>query len=145
MDYLLDTNILLNIIRNSDLYQKTDKRLGFFQTNNNSFISIVSAGEIKSLAIRNGWGPNKNKILDGLLKLLVPVPINNSIVEIYAEIDAFSQGKHPNKTLGLSPRNMGKNDIWIAATANILNATLVTTDADFEHLQSNFITVTKVD
>ena len=29
---------------------------------------------------------------------------------------------------------MGKNDLWIAATAHASGAVLVTTDQDFEHL-----------
>jgi len=36
---------------------------------------------------------------------------------------------------------MGKNDLWIAATAYTLNATLVTTDTDFDHLDGEFIEV----
>ena len=31
----------------------------------------------------------------------------------------------------MTARNMGKNDVWIAATAYVLRATLVTTDKDF--------------
>ena len=38
---------------------------------------------------------------------------------------------------------MGKNDIWIAATAHILNLTLVTTDHDFDHLEDIFISLRK--
>jgi tRNA(fMet)-specific endonuclease VapC len=29
---------------------------------------------------------------------------------------------------------MGKNDLWIAATARAASATLITTDTDFDHL-----------
>lgn len=39
-----------------------------------------------------------------------------------------------DKPLGTTARNMGKNDLWIAATASILEATLLTTDQDFNHL-----------
>ncbi len=31
-------------------------------------------------------------------------------------------------------RSMGKNDLWIAATAHASGAVLVTTDRDFDHL-----------
>lgn len=31
-------------------------------------------------------------------------------------------------------RNMGKNDLWIAASAKAAGATLLTTDGDFDHL-----------
>jgi predicted nucleic acid-binding protein len=40
---------------------------------------------------------------------------------------------------------MGKNDIWIAATASVLNATLLTTDGDFAHLNSVFLSVIQID
>ena len=61
------------------------------------------------------------------------------IIKCYAEIDAFSQNKLPENPLGISARNMGKNDLWIAATASVLGAKLLTADADFEHLQGVFL------
>ena len=39
----------------------------------------------------------------------------------------------------MTPRNMGKNDLWIAATARALNIPLLTTDADFSHLDGTFL------
>ena len=36
---------------------------------------------------------------------------------------------------------MGKNDLWIAATAASINATLVTSDKDFGHLDGVFLNV----
>jgi tRNA(fMet)-specific endonuclease VapC len=39
---------------------------------------------------------------------------------------------------------MGKNDLWIAATASLLNLKLVTTDGDFDHLDSSFLSLHKV-
>jgi predicted nucleic acid-binding protein len=45
---------------------------------------------------------------------------------------------------GLSARNMGKNDLWIAATASTLNIPLLTTDNDFDHLNGVFLEVKKV-
>jgi tRNA(fMet)-specific endonuclease VapC len=58
---------------------------------------------------------------------------------MYAEIDVYSQSHHPILRLPTSARKMGKNDLWIAATAAILNATLLSTDADFEHLDNLFL------
>ena len=40
---------------------------------------------------------------------------------------------------------MGKNDIWIAATASVLDATLLTTDKDFDHLNNEFLNVIWLD
>jgi predicted nucleic acid-binding protein len=46
---------------------------------------------------------------------------------------------------GMSARNMGKNDLWIAATASVLKAKLLTTDRDFDHLDSEFLEVIYID
>ena len=40
---------------------------------------------------------------------------------------------------GLTSRNMGKNDLWIAATAAVTQSKLLTTDGDFDHLNGSFI------
>ena len=40
---------------------------------------------------------------------------------------------------------MGKNDLWIAATASLLGLELVTTDADFAHLHNYFLDVRQLD
>ena len=61
------------------------------------------------------------------------------IIHRYADIDAFSQGKHPEKALSGSSRTMGKNDLWIAATASIYDLTLLTSDGDFTHLDSVYL------
>lgn len=65
----------------------------------------------------------------------------NDLIDAYAEIDAFSQGKLKNRPLKISSRNMGKNDIWIAATTYLTNSKLITTDKDFEHLDGEFFEV----
>jgi predicted nucleic acid-binding protein len=67
------------------------------------------------------------------------------VVERYAEIDAFSQGKLKGKQNQFSARNMGKNDIWIAATASIFNLELVTTDKDFNHLDKVYLELKLID
>lgn len=45
----------------------------------------------------------------------------------------------------MSARNMGKNDAWIAATAYAAQATLVTTDKDFDHLADTFFKLDRLD
>ena len=40
---------------------------------------------------------------------------------------------------------MCDNDLWIAATTSALNATLITTDKDFDHLDGIFLKVIYVD
>lgn len=142
MNYLLDTGILLIFIRRSPLAQDINKLFKPLSSTNIPIISVVNIGEIKSLAIRNGWGKQKMLRLEEFLHQFLIADINvESVIQRYAEIDAFSQGKLPGKPLGLSSRNMGKNDLWVAATASVLQATLLTTDHDFDHLANFFLNV----
>ena len=53
------------------------------------------------------------------------------VLQAYTLIDTFSE------RIG---RSMGKNDLWIAATAHVTGGTLLTTDKDFDHLDGKFIT-----
>ncbi len=145
MDYLLDTNIVLNLIRESPLSKqlKTDYQL--FKSPQRLFVSVVVEGELESLALQNQWGKTKLNDLTHYLDNLIIVDIRvQSIIKRYAEIDAFSQNKLPNKPLNNSARNMGKNDLWIAATASVLNIPLLTTDNDFSHLDKAFLRLMKV-
>lgn len=146
--YLLDTNILVGYIRAAGYAAYVEKKFQLFNPQNISVISIVSVGEIKSLAFQFGWGEKKLNAMQELIKRIPVINIDSEqIPNAFAEIDAFSQGKHPFKSLplGISARNMGKNDLWIAATANVIKATLLSTDRHFEHLNENFINFIYVD
>jgi tRNA(fMet)-specific endonuclease VapC len=149
MTYFLDTNILIGIVRENDRINKFLTDLRVFEVQNKAFISIVSAAEIESIARRNRWGEKRRIFCKQLIALLNPIPIemDENLIVAYADIDVFSQGKYETKSLpkGMSARNMGKNDLWIAATAQILNATLLTTDKDFEHLNDVFLNVVTIE
>lgn len=69
----------------------------------------------------------------------------DKILEKYEEIDAFSQGRHKTRKSNFSAINMGKNDLWIAATASAFDITLVTTDRDFNHLEGEFLKLKFID
>lgn len=140
MDYILDTNIVLTYLRKNKYSDKIDKIYAPLAIENTSIISVVSVGEIKSLALRNNWGSRKLAKLEELLSKFIISDINvDEIINRYAEIDAFSQGKLKNNPSSFTSRNMGKNDLWIAATASILNIKLLTIDKDFNHLDKLFI------
>ena len=57
----------------------------------------------------------------------------------------LGRGKHPKIELEGSHRIMGKNDLWIAATAMATGAELITTDKDFSHLDGHFLKVHYID
>ncbi len=144
--YLLDTNIVLAYLRGYPLYKKIEDDHQLSSPNAIILLSVVSKAELMSLGKQNTWGSQRMRKLSALLQRLVVIDINDAdeaLLEAYSEIDAFSQGKLSNKQLGTSSRNMGKNDLWIAATAYVSKSTLITMDGDFDHLQGSFISVAK--
>jgi tRNA(fMet)-specific endonuclease VapC len=143
MNLLLDTNILLFISRTRD----RDNFVDFINPDNLTlYLSVASEAEIKSLALKNNWGDKRAGILHDFLDQINIVEISQSYVDIYAEIDAYSQRLNPNfKEYPFdTPRNMGKNDLWIASLAALLGLELVTTDGDFDHLHNVFFPVRKI-
>ena len=130
--YLLDTNILLAWIRWGtplQVYLQTTYQLDVISAM--PMISIVSAAELRVLALQNNWGAQKARMMESLLAYLLVVPIPyKTIVEAYVEIDDFS------RRTGIK---MGKNDLWIAAAAQVENAVLLTADKDFAHLPQSLV------
>lgn len=144
MRYFWDTNIFLAFIRDSDFYFQLDGKYNFFSEDNETSMSVVSVGELLSLSLKRNWGVRKVERMEKLFDELELFEIfNDNTLNAYAQIDAYSQSKHPTVALpkGMTARNMGKNDIWIAATAHAIGADLVTTDKDFDHLDGVFLNV----
>ena len=147
MNIVLDTCTIIHLLKKSE---KASDIITIIKNQNNPFllISIVTKAELLSIALQYNWGEKKQKELEKLLKKFLTVPIeSNDLIQRYAEIDAFSQGKLINKPLssGITSRNMGKNDLWIASTASLSNSKLVTCDNDFDHLDKAFINLEKID
>jgi tRNA(fMet)-specific endonuclease VapC len=141
--YLIDTNHLFIGLRAGDDWNARQKEIGLDDSQN--FISVVTVGELWSLSLQNNWGTKRIEGLEKLLLQFTVIDINiKSIIRKYAEIDAYSQGTLTGKPLGISARNMGKNDLWIAATASALDLTLLTTDKDFEHLNGVFLDLVRM-
>jgi predicted nucleic acid-binding protein len=138
MKYLLDTNIIINLVRNDDFERNFNETYRIPQ--NTLITSVVVLGELEAFALKQKWGKNKIKGLKDVIAKLIIYPIRiQQIINRYAEVDAYSQNKLDHKPLQLSARNMGKNDLWIAATASVYKMTLMTMDKDFEHLDEAFL------
>lgn len=144
--YFLDTNILVYYLRQDVSKTKViDSLYAPFDTPNKTFISIASIAELHALAMRHQWGASRWRTLTAILRKMVVVPIDSQdLIERYAKIDTFSQGKLLGSPLKMSARNMGKNDIWIAASASILELPLITYDGDFAHLDPIFLKILKI-
>lgn len=101
--------------------------------------SIVCHGELLSISQRRNWGCTKRARVESVLNAIQPVPVaSRALLDTYAHMEAWSRGKQQGPA-GESPikpsRKMGKNDLWLAATAHLARATLLSTDRDFEHMQ----------
>lgn len=140
MKYLLDTNIVLLYLRGDKRTELIESDYQIFDSSNELYISVVTIAELRSFMIRRNYGAPKIKALQTLLEQFRIIDINiESILNRYAEIDAFSQGALPDKKGSFSARNMGKNDLFIAATSSVFDLPLITTDKDFRHLAPDYI------
>lgn len=129
--YLLDTNILIAFIRANLLGHWIEATYHLTTSVTVPLICIVTEGEIHSLTKQFSWGTAKMRQLDNLLKRFVVVNLDfPHLIDTYTQIDDYSRRN------GVS---MGKNDVWIAATAAITGAHLLTTDKDFDHRSPRFL------
>lgn len=143
MNLLLDTNILVYLARARD----ANKIIDFISAEvSNLYVSVVSVAEIRSLAVRNKWGKSRLDFIESFWDGMNVVEITQLYVNAYAQIDAFSQRLNPDFVdyPFATPRNMGKNDLWIASLAALLGLALVTTDGDFDHLHDVFFPVRRI-
>jgi tRNA(fMet)-specific endonuclease VapC len=128
---LLDTNIILHLVRRSALAELILKRYQFRENGEQPLISVVTVGEVYSLAYRWKWGERKLSTLSDLLDEAMIIPLEYAgLTEAYARIDAHCRN---------AGRPIGENDCWIAATAAVTGAILITTDSDFNAVHPLFL------
>lgn len=144
---VLDTCVILHILKGSSIGEKCLDELINYDESPNILISTVTKAELQSIATQNSWGKRKSDSLFGYLKELIHVDIistSSDLIESYEWIDAYSNRKKADKfgkILSSSSRVMGKNDLWIAATAMALECPLLTVDGDFNHLDGTLLSV----
>lgn len=123
---VLDTNILVYLLRGRRAGQMIERLYRVSQRSPRAIISVVTKGELKALAYKLDWGPDKHARLEAMLAGLPAADISHGAVyNAYADLDFKSA------SFGI---RMGKNDLWIAATTLITAGVLLTTDGDFDHL-----------
>ena len=138
--YLLDTTILLHLIRGKATGIYIDATYQLQKQIYTPLVCIVTHGEIWSLARENGWGEKKRRALEVMLSNLVTVDISpDPVIEAYVDVEDVS------RRVPVGAVTMGKNDLWIAAVAKVTGATLLTCDRDFDHLHPGQITRIYVD
>jgi len=142
MKYLLDTNIFIAYCRKGLTSQKLERNYQLSRSKNPFYVSVVTLGELNAFIKRNGIGRRKENLINELLEKCYQIDIGyEEVISQYGDIDAFSQAKTKIAGYDFTARNMGKNDLWIGATASHFNLTLLTTDQDFNHLDKAFLAV----
>ena len=135
---LLDTNILIHLVRDSQIGRSIDSRFRLRSRKERPLVSIITIGEALAFAKRLNWGAAKIATLENLFQeAVVVVDISaDKILRTYAEIEGLLRRKG---------RPIEQNDIWIAATAVASEAHLLTTDKDFDPLYPKVLDRTWID
>lgn len=128
---LLDTCALVWILRGSPIGQAIIEAHHLDSRPDKPMVSVVSLGELLALVRDWKWGTPKIAKMQALLREYHVLPIEHgAIKDKYGEMMGYSKEK------GLS---RGQNDHWIAATASVAGARVVTTDKDFDGLHSHLL------
>lgn len=147
---VIDTCVFIHIVRETVTGKKCLEELEKYDEAANIIVSVATKAELESFIAQNNWGKPKIERLNKILEEITYIDISNAdqlLIDSYTEIDAFSKRKIKDKSGNLlngSARKMGKNDLWIAATAYSLAIPLMTTDGDFDHLNGSMMNVLKI-
>lgn len=137
MLYFLDTNILVHLVREDAVREYLRRKYALLTIDPRPLISGVTEGELRSLALQWKWGEPKKERMRFFLSHFWRMQIEKpEVYEACAAIDVYSE------SVG---RAMGKNDLWIAASAHVMQARVLTTDTDFDHLVPAFISRDYID
>lgn len=113
MNLLLDTNILIHLSRNP---KRTLLNKIANPSNRKIYISIVTFGELKSIAIQNIWGEARWKRIGDILQEATFIEISENLLETYAQIDSF----HKEKILFLKNFCLIHPAIWAKMICGLL-------------------------
>lgn len=145
---VLDTNILIHINRGNSIGRQVKDYINTVDEPQ-LFISVVNIAEAESLVLQWNWEPQTiNRLRENIEKFVcIDIEQNNAaLLEAYVNIDCYSKRKIEGPDGKLIPNGaigMKKNDLWIAATAYALDAVLLTTDGDFDHLDNLYFNLMK--
>lgn len=120
---LLDTDVFSYLL-------KDDSRADFYRKHiqgKTVALTFVTVGELYHWAEKKKWGAKKVANLEQRLRATVIIPYDLEICRVYGKL------RSGLKTSQGSQRNVGSNDLWIAACAIRHNLTLLTKNGnDFE-------------
>ena len=125
MTYLLDTNAFSDLMRE---HPALDKRLAEMDETEEIVICTVVRGEILYGLERLETGKRRSELESKAQKLFAVIPckpVSETVADHYARVKLARQKQ------GLA---LDENDIWIAACALSIQATLVSRDRDFRQI-----------
>jgi predicted nucleic acid-binding protein len=129
--YLLDTGVLGALAYGGILAERIDHATGVRASDQRPLISVVTHGELRTFIRGNQWGEKRQAGALAWLDHLVTVDLGApELHDAYADMKLYTKKKGAG---------LGDNDLWIAATTKVANATLLTTDKDFEPLSEIWI------
>ncbi len=148
INVVLDTNILIHLNRGKEIATKVREFVSSL-TEPQIYISVVNIAEVERLVKQWKMPLEAVQRLRNNLNKFICIDIkenDQSLLNAYLNIDCYSKRKIAGPNGKLIPKGavrMKKNDLWIAATTHALNAVLLTTDNDFDHLHHLFFEVKK--
>lgn len=124
--FLLDTNIVLELVRGGSRVADLEANYALLTAASGAvYVPFIVRAELS--VFERDWGANRRDDLRRVLRGLNTLSrFDDELLAAYSDIDWFSR-----RSAG---RRMGKNDLWIAATAQRFGMTLITSDNDFAHL-----------
>jgi predicted nucleic acid-binding protein len=157
--YLFDTNMLIGLER----FRKDESKVGdglktflrqiLLNENVNIALSVISLAEIVVLMDydKDHWKEPRTKSMIDIVSQMRLLPLSNNLIQHYINLDLYARerkvsvfNKRDNTHYLIQktatnhkpqPHKLGKNDLWIAATACEHDCCLVTSDKkDFRHL-----------
>lgn len=130
---MLDTSIVVDVARNNRSGQTILETYSLKNRADRPLISVVTTGEILGIAKVQAWSSDKTRVLQELLSEFVNLELTPEVIEAYSDLVALC--RHQKHTMGQ------QNDMWIAATAKVTGAVLLTGDSGFNWLNPQFIRV----
>ncbi len=124
--YLLDTTTFSDLMREQ---ANVHARLAALGSDDRVAVSVITRGEVLYGIARLPEGKRKRDLADKAARLFRILACEN--VPPVAG-DRYARVKIDQERAGLP---LDENDLWIAATALLLNATLVSRDADFSRIE----------
>ncbi len=84
-------------------------------------ISVITIAEVRYGIKKGGWGEKRSQEEEGRVAAFLQVPLDPKVLTEWADLRCLTEGA------GVA---LCQNDLWIAATAKVMDYALVTCDKD---------------